>query len=282
MKLSQPAGRIVVPEGVSESDALARTTHLGVGAHPDDLEIMTWHAISTCFGASDRWFTGLVVADGASSPRGGRYARHTDEEMRGVRWEEQKKAAVVGDYGALVYLGFSSPAVRSRDDAELDADLDASLRATRPEVVFTHNPCDAHDTHVAVAMRVIRAVRALPDAERPAALYGCEVWRSLDWLPEPDRVRFDVSGSEELGGALVAVYDSQIAGGKRYDVAALARRRQNATFGDPRAVDRASATELVMDLTPLVRDPALDVHDFVMAIVDRFSRDVSARMRRFG
>ena len=47
-----------VPDGAPLSTALARTTHLGIGAHPDDLEIMACHGILECYRNNDRWFTG--------------------------------------------------------------------------------------------------------------------------------------------------------------------------------------------------------------------------------
>src|SRR5688572_23642927 len=111
MFLSQ-AAQLFVPDGLPEGQALERTTHMGIGAHPDDLEFMAWSAIQECFQAPGRWFCGVVVTDGAQSPRAGAYAGFGDEEMRRARWLEQKKAAVIGEYGALAGLGFSSRAVK--------------------------------------------------------------------------------------------------------------------------------------------------------------------------
>ena len=64
----------------------------------------------------------------------------------------------------------------------------------RPAVVYTHNLADKHDTHVAVALRTLAAIRSLPADVRPAAFYGCEVWRDLDWMVDEDKVAFDVTG----------------------------------------------------------------------------------------
>jgi LmbE family N-acetylglucosaminyl deacetylase len=281
VKPSQPAGGVFVPDDRDPAAALARTTRVGIGSHPVDLELMTWHGIVSCFGRDDEWFTGVVVTDGAGSPRTGRFAGCSAAEMIAIRAREQRKAAVVGDYAALVSLAHASDAVRAADAPDVVADLARVLRATRPRVVYTHSLFDAHDTHVAVAIHVIRALRTLARDERPEAVYGCEVWRGLDWLPDEHRVALDVSGNEHIAAALMGVFDSQIGGGKRYDRAAAGRKRANATFGEARAVDRATAVELAMDLGPLVADDALDVEAYAMGIVDRFSTSVAAALRRF-
>ena len=93
MKLTRPGAVIFVPDGRPTEEALARTTHIGIVAHPDDLEILAWPAIRDCFGRTDRWFSGIVVADGAGAPRAGQYAALSDDEMREIRREEQKAAA---------------------------------------------------------------------------------------------------------------------------------------------------------------------------------------------
>ena len=41
-----------VPDGASPEAALARTTHLCIAAHQDDIEIMAYHGIAECFGQS--------------------------------------------------------------------------------------------------------------------------------------------------------------------------------------------------------------------------------------
>jgi len=148
------------------------------------------------------------------------------------------------------------------------------LEATRPEVVYTHNLADKHATHVAVALRVIEAIRSLPADARPARLYGCEVWRDLNWLLDSDKVIFDTSAMENLQEALLGVFDSQISGGKRYDLATMGRRRANATFFESHGVDNATGLAFGMDLTPLITDPSMDVGAYVQTFIDRFANDV--------
>lgn len=207
MTFSLATAEIYVPDGLEPSAALARTTHLAVSAHQDDLEIMAADGILRSFQQPDRWFTGVVVTDGAGSPRDDLYKEYTDEWMREVRRKEQKKAAHVGEYAAAVLLNHPSSTVKNPADTRPVDDLAEILRAARPATVYTHNLADKHDTHVAVALRTIAAIRRLPAADRPSALYGCEVWRDLDWLVDDEKVVFDLSAHENLQAALLGVFD---------------------------------------------------------------------------
>jgi hypothetical protein len=85
--------RLFVPDQVSEP--LGRITHLGIGAHQDDLEFMAFHGILACFRSREKWFVGVTCTDGAGSSRTGDYAEFTDEEMQRLRIREQEAAAVV-------------------------------------------------------------------------------------------------------------------------------------------------------------------------------------------
>jgi hypothetical protein len=146
--------------------------------------------------------------------------------------------------------------------------------------LYTHNLADKHETHVGVALGVIEAARSLPRAERPQKVYGCEVWRGLDWMMDEDKVTYDVTAHENLQAALLGVFDSQICGGKRYDLATMGRRRANATYLVSHGVDVATGMIYAMDLTPLVNDPDKDVSAYVQGFVDRFAQDVMARLAR--
>ena len=48
-------------------------------------------------------------------------------------------------------------------------------------------------TDVLATHGVTEAIRRLKADERPSRLYGCEVWRDLDWLPDAEKVAFDLS-----------------------------------------------------------------------------------------
>jgi len=280
MQFHNPHSEVYVPDGSPADLALLRTTHLAIGAHPDDLEIMAWHGILECFGKSDKYFTGVTVTNGAGSPRDGVYAHYTDEQMQAVRRVEQKKAAFVGEFSAHVFLDYASGAVKDGKNAHVVQDLKQLVAAAKPRVIYTHNLADKHDTHVGVVLRVIRALRELPADQRPERLYGCEVWRNLDWLNDQDKVVFDVSAHENLAISLVGLFDSQIAGGKRYDLATLGRRRANATYWESHATDVASSVIFGIDLTPLLTDTSVDPNRFIRSFIDRFAEEVTARIAK--
>ena len=282
MKFTMPDAVLYPLEGHSPEEALAKTTHMAVAAHQDDIEIMAFDGVMACFQQPDKWFTGVVVTNGAGSPRDGVYARYTDAEMVAVRRQEQKKAAVVGEYAAQALLDLPSSAIKDPANAGPVDDLEALLRAARPEVVYTHNFADKHDTHVGVALKLIAAIRRLPRDLRPKKLYGCEVWRDLDWMTDADKVAFDTSAHENLQAALLGVFDSQIAGGKRYDLATLGRRRAHATYHASHGVDATTGTNFAMDLTPLVEDDTLPPLDLAKAHIERFRREIEDRFGRLG
>ena len=282
MKLSKETSEIYVPDGAAGDAALARSTHMAVSAHQDDLEIMALDGILAAFGRSDRWFLGIVVTNGAGSPRDGIYARYSDDEMREVRRIEQRKAAFVGEYGAAVFLDHSSSEVKDPSNTGPGDDIAALLRAACPETVYTHNLADKHDTHVAVALRTIAAIRGLEPAARPKRLYGCEVWRGLDWMVDSDKVVFNLDRHENVAMSLVGIFDSQIAGGKRYDLATQGRRRANATYLESHAVDAAQLVNFAMNLTPLIEDDSLDPAEFVRRHIDRLAQDVDRRIGKYG
>ncbi|MGA9646470.1 MAG: PIG-L family deacetylase [Candidatus Korobacteraceae bacterium] len=279
MELHNSGAEIYVADGSPVDAALARTTHLGVAAHQDDLEIMAYHGILECFGKPDKGFAGVTVTNGAGSPRDGLYARYSDEEMQVVRRKEQKKAAYVGEYSAHVFLDYSSGAVKDPHDSPVVGDLKRIIAAAKPQVIYTHNLADKHDTHVAVTLRVIQALRDLPADARPQHLYGCEVWRNLDWLNDDDKVIFNVDGHENLATALVGLFDSQVAGGKRYDLATMGRRRANATYLASHGVDESTSLIFAIDLTP-VMDPKVDVKEYTLGYINRFAKEVSTRLAK--
>jgi LmbE family N-acetylglucosaminyl deacetylase len=284
MKFRHPDADVFVPPpgGLTPEAALKQTTHLCVIAHQDDIEINVYAGVAACYGRGDRHFTGVVVTDGAGSPRTGRFAGMTDADMRGIRREEQRQAAVLGKYGLQIQLAYPSAAVKTAGNPDVHADLLAIFSGCTPEVVYLHQPADKHDTHVAVFLRSIEAIRALPRDRRPRQVLGCEAWRDLDWLDDADKIGLDVSAHPELAGELIRVFDSQISGGKRYDVAAAGRRAANATFHTSHAVDKAVALSWAMDLTPLVQEETLSPLDFALKHVDRLRSDVAARLRRLG
>jgi len=278
LSLTQPNADVFVPDGTEIGAALARTTHLAVGAHQDDLEFMAAHGVVECFQNPARWFTGVVVTNGGGSARDFEYKDYSDERMMDVRRLEQRKAAYVGEYSAMLQLRHPSSAVKDTASRVVVDDLLGILQTTRPEIVYTHNLADKHDTHVAVALRLVAACRALPSEARPQRIIGCEVWRDLDWLCDADKVVMPVDRHENLHAALMGVFDSQIAGGKRYDLATAGRRRAHATYFESHGTDEHRALIWGMDLTPLL--DGADPGELVKSYIARFEAEVAGRVAR--
>lgn len=282
MRFSQAQADVFVPGGSSAAEALARVTHLCVAAHQDDIEILAFDGICDCLDQSaSRAFGGVVVTNGAGSPRAGPYSTFSDERMRETRRAEQRRAAELGGYAIQLQLAHPSADVKTPGHPGVSADLAAIFGGCAPEVVYLHQPADKHDTHVAVFLRCIEALRALPPGRRPRRVVGAEVWRDLDWLVDADKVALDSGRRPGLAAELLRVFDSQVAGGKRYDLAALGRRLAHATFYTSHATDRLAGITWAMDLTPLVTDPTRDVAEFTLAHIDRLRGDVEARLARF-
>lgn len=270
-----------IPDDVSLEKAISRTTHMGISAHQDDIEIMAYHGVMECFGEKEKWFFGVVITDGAGSPRAGLYGSYTDEEMKMVRKKEQKKAAYVGEYGALALLNYPSKIVKNPNDRDVINKIAELIKKAKPEVVYTHNPADKHDTHVAVTIKVIEAIRTLPEESRPIKVYGCEVWRGLDWINDNEKVLFDVTGHPNISAAILEVHDSQICGGKRYDLATAGRRLANATYAESHGTDETSALTYAIDLTPLIIDDSIGIKEYILGYIDRFREDVAAKIGEF-
>jgi LmbE family N-acetylglucosaminyl deacetylase len=275
-----PRARLMIPDGMAAPEALRRTTHLGIGAHQDDLEFMAFHGILACYDRADRWFGGVTITDGRGSSRAGKFKDWTDDQIAAERIREQDAAAVIGQYSFMAQLGYPSATVRDARESSVRDDLLRILEATRPEAVYLHNVADKHDTHVGCALRCIEAIRLLPKSERPKKIYGCEVWRDLDWLVDTEKTPMPVSERPELARALNEVFATQIAGGKRYDLAVIGRRTANATFSQAHSTDQETAMQWAMDLTPLAQDDSIDPLAYTLGFIDRLKADVTARIRK--
>ncbi len=282
MKFSNAEADCYTTSGLSLESALKRTTHLCVAAHQDDIEIMAYSGISECYDNNSNHFTGVVVTNGAGSPRNGPFAGMTDLQMQGVRKQEQRNAADIGKYNLQIQLAHPSADVKATDHPGVALDLHKIFAGCLPDVVYLHNPADKHDTHIAVLLRCISSIRSLPVDLRPKKVLGCEVWRDLDWLFDEAKIGLDTSRRPELALALLEVFESQIKGGKRYDLAAMGRRLANATFHTSHQIDSVSSAVWAVDLTPLVIDNSLSVNDLIDYHIQKFAEDVRQRITRLG
>ncbi len=282
MKFQMEKAEIFVPDGSSPEAALARTTHLGIGAHQDDLEFMAFHGIQECHESDALWFTGITLTDGAGSARSGAYADFSDDQMRELRREEQREAARIGRYSCQIQLQYPSASLKDPADQRPVQELIPILGATTPRFLYLHSPADKHDTHVASFLRALSALRSIEPPLALEAAYGCEIWRDLDWMPDEEKIALPVDQNDALAEALARVFRSQIEGGKRYDLAIQGRRVANATFHASHEVDQTRALSLAMDLIPLLDDRSLPVAEFLAALMARMQRDVIGRLARLG
>jgi hypothetical protein len=161
-------------------------------------------------------------------------------------------------------------------------DLTAIFRAARPQVIYLHNLADKHDTHVGVALRAMHVLRSLHGEFRPEKVYGCEVWRDLDWLADEHKQALPVSARSNIAASLVGLFDSQVTGGKRYDLATQGRRLAHATYYASHGIDVETALSYAMDLTPLIADPTLPITGYVVGFIDQLRADVEQRIAKLG
>jgi len=272
--LKNPDADLYLPEGGDITEALTKTTHLGVGAHQDDLEFMALHGIQECLNRDDLWFGGITCTDGAGSARQGEFADTTDEEMQEIRAEEQREASRIGQYSFMAQLRYPSSQIKDPAKAgDLIEDLASLLAATSVRVVYTHNLADKHSTHIGVTAALIKAIRQQPLEDRPDKLIGCEVWRDLDWLTDQKKIVMDLGKDADFAATLNGIFKSQITG-KRYDLAVEGRRRANATFFDSHSTDQCERVCFGMDLTPLIQEDTLCPADYATAFIREFEADV--------
>jgi len=68
LSLHNASAFVFVRDGRESDSALRRCTHLGIGAHQDDLEFMASHGIVECFHSTEKWFAGVGLrAHGAAA-----------------------------------------------------------------------------------------------------------------------------------------------------------------------------------------------------------------------
>lgn len=288
MDMHDIRSRKFIPNGVSLSEAVdsARGGSLGIGAHPDDLEIMAIRGIGISQGFTKRRFAGVTVTDGSTGTRKNGYENLTEEQIVETRLQEQNTAAMLGNYALQYNLGYKSVAIRdpnSETSRALVKKISAIIYKIQPYVIYTHNPFDNHLTHVAVMRSVVEAIRSIPGEERPQELYGCEVWGSLDWLPSLRKKFMDVTAFTGLQRNLIGCHESQI--GKdsdensNYNGGTIGRERSNAVYARPH-VEGVMAAVLAVDLKELLDNPYMSIEDFAAKVLEEHAAESMARLNK--
>jgi len=250
------------------------STHLGIGAHADDLEIMAYHGIAHCFESEQSIFSGITVTDGVGSPQN-ETERLDQEKLRTTRQKEQKEAAELGRYGFMAQLDYSSSGIKGCDREQATEEIFQILKAAQPEVVYLHQPGDKHPTHLAVLAASVAAIKRLPPEQRPQKVYGCEVWRDLDWLPDDQKIYLPTDRYPKLAHDLIELFQSQISAGVAYHHGTLGRRSANATFADPHFVKKGDSFTLAVELMPVINDE-ITLQDLALREVERFRHEVES------
>lgn len=268
-------GLIYIPKSAKNK----KIKYLGIAAHQDDIEIMAFDGISKGYRSKKYSFAAIVTCDGSGSARSGKYKSYTDEMMRQTRILEQERASEIGKYEKLYLLNYSSKEVKDIKNESLVDEYCKLILDIQPDVIYTHNLLDKHPTHLAVVCKVIKALRKIPKQKQPKVVYGCEVWRDLDWVSDKYKIEFDVSKNIKLAKNILNVFESQIVGGKRYDLATIGRRYSNATYCASHSVDSCKMVSYAIDLTPLIKDVNLDIKQFASELIDEFKNDAVSALQ---
>ena len=242
------------PLGLNFAEAKARTRVLAIGAHPDDLEFMCVEPIARCLPQEN--FGGLIVTSGSGSLRALEHEKLSDAEYAELRWEEQKHAARIGRYAFVDSLNLESAELREKSGlARLTASLKTYLIECNPDELYMHQPFDRHASHVRVCFALLEALRQLDPGQRPARIFGCEVWRNLDWAPKSSKELRPLSREDlELQRKLASVFVSQAdpVNAKNYVEALVGRKISNAVFQEGLTGDSGAAQEVFVNLGPWV------------------------------
>ncbi|MDF1678813.1 MAG: 6-phosphogluconolactonase, partial [Legionellaceae bacterium] len=268
------------------STCLEKTTQLGVGAHPDDVEIM---AGPDMLAAKDTWLT-LVVTDGAatSNTLNGDYAKYSPEALTNMRQAEQRKAAKRANV-PLIICKFPTAAIagdmgtETLDDAKKTM---SSLVQAMPNLttVIGHQPSDVHDTHIRVLALQVHALRTLSDMQlKGITVLGREVWGLMLAIEARLRKKLVMTEAElDEWAELIAVYESQIAGqGRDYSLTTIERARGNAGYQThPHGANPPVGLLLALDLTDLVYDKKLCVSQFEARLLRELEKQTQSRTQR--
>ncbi len=259
--------KIYIPDKQPLEAVYKRSKHLAIVAHADDIEMLALMPIAQ----KPKGFFGIVVGDNKGKPIKPEYKNLSPDKIQRIREKEQEQAARAGGYSGVAFLRISSKDIKSLRRKREVVDIIFNLIKNMPiETIYTHSLFDNHPTHTAVAQRVVSSIKKLPLKKRPKAIYGMEVWGSLDWLPDKYKVAFDVSSSVDLIKKLLAVYKSQYYKGHRYDKALLGRLRANAVFNKTHAFSGGKALIYGLDLSPLFKKKSLTGEKYIQNILKEF------------
>ena len=271
MDMTLKRGSIYLPKNRNNKPV----KYLCICAHQDDNEIMAMDGVLKGIRSRNYSFALVVTADGGGSARTGEFKDYTDEMMKAVRIKEQQEASEIGRYHSLYLLNYPSKDIKDKNNRDIVKEYKNIIKELKPEVIYTHSVLDKHPTHLGVVVKVINAIRELPKEYQPKVLYGCEVWRGLDWISDERKIGFDLSKNVKLQKKILDVFKSQIAGGKEYTKASLGRRYANATYFQSHSVDTYKLVNYGIDMMPLIKNKDLSIQAFALSFVDDLRNEIS-------
>lgn len=126
---------------------MARLTLIGIGAHPDDIEIYCagFLSIAQACGHRVHW---LIATDGGGAGKG-------DQATLCQRRREEARAAAAVFNVAPVFLGHPDGALA--EERGVVANIEGTLEPLKPDLIVTHAPNDYHPDHRALSEYVSRA-----------------------------------------------------------------------------------------------------------------------------
>lgn len=248
-------------------------------AHPSDCEIMAIDGIQRGYRAKKYTFAAVITTDGSDSERNGKLQKASNRRIASMRMSEQKKAATLGRYNSVYFMNYKPEQARNQEDEDIVNEYVEIIKELKPRIIYTHSILDRDPTHVAVAVKVINALRKLRKTQMPALLYGCEVWRDLDWVDPSKVVSFDVSHNIRLQKQLIMVHKSQNLS-RDYLNAAVGRRYVNATFSKSEKKKEAKLTSRAINMTTLLRRKEFPIKRFAMSFIDDLYSEINDSMDR--
>lgn len=253
--------------------------YLCVCAHPSDCEIMAIDGIQRGYRAQKYSFSCVVTTDGSENERGGKYLKSSDKRMSNVLASEQRKAAELGRYNSVYFMNYKAEEARDQENEDIVAEYIEIIKELKPRIVYTHSLLDRDPTHVCVAVKVINALRKLRKGDQPKVVYGCEMWRDLDWIDKDKIVSFDISKNIRLQRQLISVFKSQIIN-RDYINAAIGRRYVNAAFSRDDKKKEAKLTARAINMTTLLRRKELPIKRYAMSFIDDLYSEINDSMDR--
>jgi len=256
-----------------ETKVPTTTNLLAIAAHHGDIELMAMDGVLKAYGSKKYDFFACVVGDASNCNKTGKYAEFTDKELLEARIQEQSRASQIGEYADLILLKKSQADIEDLDNTAIVKELQKLILDVNPDVVYTHNIFDRNMSHSRLALKVIEAILNLPEDSRPRLLYGCEIFGSLDWVPEKYRVNFDISDNKDIQSRLIGVYDTMAEFSFNFTKAVAGRKTANATFQESLMGQEDKLTWYGINLTPII-NKGISIKEYIVKILNDYNKEM--------